>query len=547
MERTLRNFVFFLFCFLFIAPAASATGNLQQGSLVEPPAQIVSNPEDKPPGVIDQLKELPNQVTTPINTEKIDRAGEEISLKLGEVEAWVRPILGNWINKELVWGITWFKMFGSLMLLLLVLAMERTLRFVINRWLRRKNVAAEPPSWAAIFARGISKPLSLFIWAYGTYGALSPLFPLLAQQGVPEKIHLGIIWATDVTGSIAALWFCYRLLHLANYQIIRWAGNQHGWIGKMIKGLSERYHSPMKVLILLIFCRLISPLFGFGLLAESLIGQTFGLLLIATITWLTIQTLHVLEEVFLSHYRMDAADNLAARKMHTQVQFLKRMAITLVLVLAGGSMLMLFDKVRQLGTSILASAGIIGIVVGLAAQRSISNILVGLQIALTQPIRLDDVVIVENEWGRIEEITTTYVVVKLWDLRRLIVPTTYFTEKPFQNWTRGSSELLGTVFLYTDYTIPVAMVRERLRLILAESNWWNGKVGEVHVTNTSAQGMELRMLASADNAGAAWDLRCQIREQMVTFLQEQYPQCLPRIRAELQPLSTPEPKVSSQG
>ena len=509
------------------------TQEQQQASAPSPPLSSPLKPAADP-GVLDQLKELPDQVPTPIKTEKIDRAGEEIGAKLGAVSAKVSPFLGHWINQELVWGISWFKMLSCLLLLLLVVAAERTLRFAINSWLRHAIDDDGSSSWLAIFVRGISKPLSLFLWAYGGYGALSPLFSRLAQQGVPHKLHLGIKWTTDVAGSIAALWFCYRLLHLTDYQLNRWARNQHSWPGKLILALSTRYRAPMKWLILLIFCRLIIPLFGLGPSLQLLIGQIFGLLLITVITWLTIQTLSVLEEVLLSHYRMDVADNLTARKMHTQIRFLKRIAISLVLVLASGSMLMLFDRVRQLGTSILASAGIIGIVVGLAAQRSISNILVGLQIALTQPIRLDDVVIVENEWGRIEEITTTYVVIKLWDLRRLIVPTSYFTEKPFQNWTRVSAELLGTVFLYTDYTIPVAVVRERLRLILAESNWWNGKAGEVQVTDTTPQGMVLRLLVSADNASAAWDLRCEVREKMITFLQEQYPQCLPRIRAELQ-------------
>jgi small-conductance mechanosensitive channel len=219
--------------------------------------------------------------------------------------------------------------------------------------------------------------------------------------------------------------------------------------------------------------------------------------------------------------------------MHTQIRFIKRLIITLVVIIAGASMLLMFDNVRQLGTSILASAGIVGIVVGLAAQRSIANILVGMQIALTQPIRLDDVVIIENEWGRIEEITMTYVVVKLWDSRRLIVPSTYFTEKTFQNWTRVSSELLGTVFLYLDYTVPVDAIRQELQKILKASTLWDGKVGQVQVTNTSAQAMELRLLLSANDASLAWDLRCEVREKMIAFVQLNFPDSLPKIRGEL--------------
>jgi small-conductance mechanosensitive channel len=203
-------------------------------------------------------------------------------------------------------------------------------------------------------------------------------------------------------------------------------------------------------------------------------------------------------------------------------------------------MLMTFDQVRQLGTTILASAGIIGIVVGMAAQRTIGSFIAGLQIALTQPIRVDDVVIVENEWGRIEEITLTYVVVKIWDLRRLVVPITYFIEKPFQNWTRVTADILGTVYLYVDYTVPVESVREELQRILKASELWDGKVCVLQVTNTSERAVELRALMSAEDASTAWSLRCEVREKLITFVKENYPQALPKLRTEFHPLKDDE-------
>jgi len=195
-------------------------------------------------------------------------------------------------------------------------------------------------------------------------------------------------------------------------------------------------------------------------------------------------------------------------------------------------MLMSFERVRQLGTAIFASAGILGIVIGFAAQRSISTVLAGLQIAITQPFRIDDVVIVEGEWGRIEEITLTYVVVRIWDLRRLVLPITYFLEKPFQNWTRESADLLGTVFLYTDYTIPVQEVREELHRILQESELWDGKVWNLQITNMTEKSVELRALMSAQEASTAWNLRCEVREKLLDFIQSKYPGALPRVRAE---------------
>jgi small-conductance mechanosensitive channel len=197
--------------------------------------------------------------------------------------------------------------------------------------------------------------------------------------------------------------------------------------------------------------------------------------------------------------------------------------------------LMTFEKVRQLGTTLLASAGIAGIIIGIAAQRSIAALIAGVQMALTQPIRVDDVVIVENEWGRIEEITLTYVVVRIWDLRRLIVPTTYFLEKPFQNWTRVSTDLLGTVFLYVDYTVPVEEVRAELKRLAENSELWDGQVCVLQVTDTTEHAMQLRVLVSASDASNAWTLRCEVREKLVEFIQKNYPRSLPRLRADVQP------------
>jgi small-conductance mechanosensitive channel len=195
---------------------------------------------------------------------------------------------------------------------------------------------------------------------------------------------------------------------------------------------------------------------------------------------------------------------------------------------------MTFEKVHQIGVSILAYAGIAGIIVGFAAQRSISTLIAGIQIAITQPIRIDDVVIVENEWGRIEEITLTYVVVRIWDQRRLIVPITFFIESPFQNWTRESAEILGTVFMYVDYRAPIDELRSELERIVAETSLWDKRVAKIQVTNTTDKAIELRALVSAENSSNAWELRCTVREKLISFLQQNYPECLPMVRVELE-------------
>jgi small-conductance mechanosensitive channel len=263
------------------------------------------------------------------------------------------------------------------------------------------------------------------------------------------------------------------------------------------------------------------------------LNHAAGLAFIGSIAWLAVATLDTLQD-YISHRRaLEAPDNLAARRVRTQVQVLRHIGAVVIIVVALAVMVMTFPNVRHLGESLFASAGLAALIAGLAAKSTLSNLVAGVQIAFSQPIRLDDVVIVEGEWGWIEEITTTYVVVRIWDLRRLVLPISYFIEKPFQNWTRNTADLLGTVFLYVDYTVPVEKVREELHRILESSSLWDKKVWGLQVTNASEHTLELRALMSAPNGPVAFDLRCYVREKLIALLQEQYPQSLPRTRAEV--------------
>lgn len=221
-----------------------------------------------------------------------------------------------------------------------------------------------------------------------------------------------------------------------------------------------------------------------------------------------------------------------ARRIQTQFQMLRRIVIILVVVLALAVTLMTFPPIKQIGESILASAGLASLVVGMAMRSTFSNLIAGAQIAFTQPFRLDDAVVVEGEWGWIEEIGTMYVVVRLWDLRRLVLPLSYFLDHPFQNWTRSTADLLGSCFLYTDYTAPLDAIREELRRICGSTPLWSGKVCVLQVTDCKEQTMQLRALMDARNSSEAWDLRCLVREKLIDFLQKNYPQSLPRIRGE---------------
>ncbi|MGY8564064.1 mechanosensitive ion channel family protein [Paracidovorax citrulli] len=261
--------------------------------------------------------------------------------------------------------------------------------------------------------------------------------------------------------------------------------------------------------------------------------------LTACFIWLLVRAVAAGEQAILRDNPMEVADNLAARRIQTQTRVLSRVLMGAIILVGASMVLLTFPMVRQIGTALLASAGIIGLVAGIAAKPVFGNLIAGLQIALTQPIRLDDVVIVEGEWGRVEEIGSSYVVVRIWDERRMVVPLTWFIENPFQNWTRRSADLLGTAFLWLDYRAPIVAIRAELERICKGESLWDGRVCVTQVTETSEHTLQVRLLVSARNSGDAFDLRCIVRERMLDFLAREYPQALPRTRAEI--LDRPDP------
>jgi small-conductance mechanosensitive channel len=281
---------------------------------------------------------------------------------------------------------------------------------------------------------------------------------------------------------------------------------------------------------------LVYPLLGIATLPidqEETISGILKVLTVMLLAWLATCAVRVVEEGVLRHFDASVKDNLTARRVHTQIKLFRQVVLLIIMIITASVILMMFDQLRVIGVSLLASAGIAGMILGFSAQKVLGNLLAGIQIAITQPIRLGDVLIVENEWGWVEEITLTYVVVKIWDLRRLVIPISHFLEKPFQNWTRTSADILGTVFIYADYTIPIDKLREELTRILQSTDLWDGKVNGLQVTDAKEHTLELRALMSAADSPKAWDLRCLVREKLVTFVQEHYPQCLPKFRTEL--------------
>ncbi|WP_321480367.1 mechanosensitive ion channel domain-containing protein [uncultured Bacteroides sp.] len=290
----------------------------------------------------------------------------------------------------------------------------------------------------------------------------------------------------------------------------------------------------LKIPILWLFLWILFKIFSYSFIYETAIFDSLmkinNILLILTLGWILTKVVKVMFYYYLNRLDVSAENNLDARRNLTRMKIFENIITTIISIIVIGLCLMTFDEVRSIGVSLLTSAGIAGIIVGFAAQKSLGTVLAGIQIALTQPIRLDDVVIVEGEWGRIEEITLTYVVVKIWDERRLILPVTYFIEHPFQNWTRNTSDIMGTIFLYVDYNFPVEALRKRLLSLLETEPLWDKRVANIQVTDTKERYKELRVLVSSRDASINWDLRVKLREKLIDFINDEYPESFVKIR-----------------
>jgi small-conductance mechanosensitive channel len=298
----------------------------------------------------------------------------------------------------------------------------------------------------------------------------------------------------------------------------------------LFRSVTKHLQAPASILIPLLALNAALPIIHIA--NHPVARQAMEIVLIAAFAFLIIRIVVLFEDMIYHRNDITVADNLKARKIRTQIKFVSQFLIALVAVLALAAMLLSFDSLRKVGTGLLAGVGVGSIIIGFAAQNTLSNLLAGFQIAFTQPIRIDDIVVVEGEWGRIEDITLTYVVVKVWDERRLVLPINYFISKPFQNWTRVSTELLGTVFLYLDYSAPVDRIRKRFDQLLRESELWDRKVSAIQVTDCKERVIELRALMSARNSGDAFDLRCYVREKLIEFVQQEFPESLPKTRSE---------------
>jgi small-conductance mechanosensitive channel len=294
----------------------------------------------------------------------------------------------------------------------------------------------------------------------------------------------------------------------------------------------ERSRRLLRYMILLFAAGMALSLMQFPEQTGETVRNVFVALFTIQLGWIASVVANLAMDRYVRGLDIGASDNLLARKAHTQMRIFRQAVNVLLAVLTIALALMSFDAVRQFGVSLFASAGIAGIIAGLAARPMLENMIAGVQLALAQPLRVDDAVVINNEWGWVEEINSTYIVVRLWDWRRQIVPLSYLFQNPFTNWTRSSSSIIGTVLVYADYTLPMEAVRTTATDLVKASRLWDGQVVNVQISDARESVIEVRVLASASDSTRAWDLRCEIREKLIAFIRDDYPESLPRVRRE---------------
>jgi len=344
------------------------------------------------------------------------------------------------------------------------------------------------------------------------------------MKGFTADLYSAMLFAVMLCGSLVA---AYVVMYLFQHVLKRF---QEG----LPHAVMRRVREPVLLLAPVVTVLTALPLARLSPAPAQFVYHSVLLVMMATLGWLCIRLFDAWRDSLLQRHRIDVADNLQARRVITQVAILRRIAMTLVLISSVSAMLMTFPGVRSVGATLFASAGVAGLLLGLAARPVFTNILAGLQVALTEPIRIDDVVVVEGQWGWIEEIRSTYVVVRVWDLRRLMLPLSYFIEHPFENWTRHTADLLATVTLYVDYSAPVQELRDYCHRVVRDSGLWDGKVWAFQVTDTGPQTLQLRALMGVQNSSDSWEIRCLVREKLVDYLQRNRPDCLPKTRIQMQ-------------
>ena len=465
------------------------------------------------------------------------RSGSELSLiewvcrsfaiTIDGLSAFLSQVLGPWSQSDLFLQVTPAKLILGFLSALLIILLLRIARRILKRVRRQPKTSESQRYWIDGLLHAFRKGLGIFAWITALFLFTSPLLPHLA-------IALNSQAPFEIASRLAEIGYFVSLAVFA-YYAVRLMG---GWLNHLAQRQPRRWYDPTFPLVgeliyynfLLISLQYLIELLRLPGSAAAISSKVVSVVSILVNTVMLIQMVRALEDIAMVRTEHRGYDTYRYRGLQTRLRVLRQLIIFVLVIICAATILLNFDPVRQIGTGLLASAGVAGVIVGLAAQKSLSTIIAGLQIAVTSPMKIDDVVVVDGENGQIEEISLTYVVVKVWDQRRLILPITYFIDKSFQNWTRSSSELLGTVFLYVDYMVPIDELRAEANRLVSESTLWDKRVFGVHVTDWKTDSIEIRILVSAATAGKLFDLRCEIREKLLTYLQQLEPSAFPRVR-----------------
>jgi small-conductance mechanosensitive channel len=457
----------------------------------------------------------------------IEFVSRSFAFSIDRLSVQLSETLGPWSKQNLFFEITPAKVILGMLSALVALAILQIVRFLLAAAHRRPRHEASARFWVSGILRAVRKGIGIFFWVTAIFLFVSPLLPHIAI-GLHNEGVFGLASKLTELGCFAALIvFCYYLIQLINSWLTARAQREpRQWYYPAFPFLGKLLFYNFILISLQLFLNLLQ-LPGF----DQALSSKFVSIASAIVNCINfIQMIRAVEDMLVTRGSLRDHDIYKFRGFQTRLRVLRQLLVFLITIISIGVVLMNIDAVRQVGTGLLASAGVAGVIIGLAAQKSLSTIIAGLQIALTGPMKIEDVVIVEGENGTIEEITLTYVVVKLWDLRRMIVPITYFLEKPFQNWTRASSELIGAVFLYTDFMIPTEEIRRAGQQIVEASPLWDKRLYAAQVTDWKNETIEIRILVSSDTAGHLFDLRCEVREKILDYLQQRNPQAFPRIR-----------------
>jgi small-conductance mechanosensitive channel len=441
----------------------------------------------------------------------------------------MEQVFGPGANRPVLGPLTWVDLATALGVVLLLLVAQSLAAAFLHRKTKSADASETKDALWRRFFQALGAPLYALVWMGGIYVVATTLLRKLLPAQEWGAVLEFLSKLVDLGVFAALFWLFFRLTRVLETRLAAWAAKTGSALDQLFVPLLGKC---LRVMVPVVGIILALPVLGLPVEYSGLVAKGTSILLIVAVALISFQAVGLGEKVVMMRFDIGVADNLRARKIQTQLQVISKTLYILIGLFTVASILMLFEEVRRLGTSILASAGVVGVILGFAAQKTISNLFAGFQIALAQPIRLDDVVIVEGEWGRIEEITLTYVVVHIWDDRRLIVPLSDFIEKPFQNWTRVSAHLLGSVLLWVDYSLPLEETRQAVRQIIEASPLWDRRFWNLQVSDTSERTMQIRVLCTAADSSKAWDLRCEVREKLIVFIQKNHPRSLPRLRAD---------------